>query len=178
MVRVFHELAWVEDMGSGTRNILRYAPLYYPNYKIEINNSSQFIFSITYMDMFQENIQMSQETSENVPRKQDLSQENTDKSRLMSQESPRELEDEELKLSCKSISSDNKAIIKKRKRQQAIIGLIKATPNITMEVMAEKLDVTERTIKRDIEELKSIIEHVGPTKGGFWIIVASKNQVP
>lgn len=96
----------------------------------------------------------------------------------MSQESPRELEDEELKLSCKSISSDNKAIIKKRKRQQAIIGLIKATPNITMEVMAEKLDVTERTIKRDIEELKSIIEHVGPTKGGFWIIVASKNQVP
>ena len=156
MVRVFHELAWVEDMGSGTRNILRYAPLYYPNYKIEINNSSQFIFSITYMDMSQENIQMSQETSENVPRKQDLSQENTDK----------------------SISSDNKAIIKKRKRQQAIIGLIKATPNITMEVMAEKLDVTERTIKRDIEELKSIIEHVGPTKGGFWIIVASKNQVP
>ena len=81
-------------------------------------------------------------------------------------------------LSCKSISSDNKAIIKKRKRQQAIIGLINATPNITMEVMAEKLDVTERTIKRDIEELKSIIEHVGPTKGGFWIIVASKNQVP
>ena len=34
----------------GIRNILRYAPLYYPDYRIEINNGSQFIFSITYMD--------------------------------------------------------------------------------------------------------------------------------
>ena len=49
-MRVFHELSWVEDMGSGTRNILRYAPLYYPDYKVEINNGSQFIFSITYME--------------------------------------------------------------------------------------------------------------------------------
>ena len=54
LVRVFHELNWAEDLGSGTRNILRYAPLYYSNYKIEINSSSQFIFSITYQD---ENVQ-------------------------------------------------------------------------------------------------------------------------
>lgn len=48
-------------MGSGTRNILRYAPLYYPNYRVEINNGSQFVFSITYMDMSQENEKMSLE---------------------------------------------------------------------------------------------------------------------
>lgn len=54
LVRVFHELNWAEDLGSGTRNILRYAPLYYPNYKIEINSGSQFLFSITYQD---ENVQ-------------------------------------------------------------------------------------------------------------------------
>ena len=30
LVRVFHELHWAEDLGSGTRNILRYAPIYYP----------------------------------------------------------------------------------------------------------------------------------------------------
>lgn len=178
LVRVFHELAWVEDMGSGIRNILRYAPLYYPNYKIEINNGSQFIFSITYMDMSQENKQMSQETSGNVPRRQDLSQESRDKDEQLSQENTWELVDEELKLCFESTPSDTKTIMKKRKRQQGIIGLIKDNPNITMEVMAEKLDVTERTIKRDMEELKSIIEHVGPTKGGFWVIVASKNQAP
>ena len=48
LVCVFHEMSWVEDLGSGIRNILRYAPLYYPDYLIEINNGSQFIFSITY----------------------------------------------------------------------------------------------------------------------------------
>lgn len=53
LVRVFHELHWAEDMGSGTRNILRYAPIYYPNYKIEINSGQQFIFSITYSDNVQ-----------------------------------------------------------------------------------------------------------------------------
>ena len=51
LARVFHELHWVEDLGSGVRNILRYAPLYYPNYKVEINSGSQFIFSITYQDV-------------------------------------------------------------------------------------------------------------------------------
>ena len=37
-------------LGSGTRYILRYAPLYYPDYKIEINSSTQFLFSITSKD--------------------------------------------------------------------------------------------------------------------------------
>ena len=48
---MFHELLWVEDTGSGSRNILRYASLYYPKYKVEINNGIQFMFSITYMDV-------------------------------------------------------------------------------------------------------------------------------
>lgn len=54
LVRVFHELHWAEDLGSGTRNILRYAPIYYPGYKIEINSGQQFVFSITYQN---ENVQ-------------------------------------------------------------------------------------------------------------------------
>ena len=66
LVRVFHELSWVEDMGSGTRNILRYAPLYYPDYKVEIVNGSQFIFSITYMEM-------SVKTEENVSQNLEMS---------------------------------------------------------------------------------------------------------
>ena len=59
-MRVFHELNWAEDLGSGTRNILRYAPLYYPDYKIEINSGTQFLFSITYRD---ENVTISEEMS-------------------------------------------------------------------------------------------------------------------
>ena len=40
----------------------------YPNYKVEINNGVQFIFSITYMEM-------SQEISENVSVNSEMSQE-------------------------------------------------------------------------------------------------------
>ena len=41
----------MEDLGSGRRNLKRYAPLYYPDYKIEISNGNQFEFSITYDDL-------------------------------------------------------------------------------------------------------------------------------
>lgn len=48
IVRVLNELHFVEDLGSGRRNIKTYAPLYYSESKIEITNSTQFEFSITY----------------------------------------------------------------------------------------------------------------------------------
>lgn len=176
IVRMFHELSWVEDMGSGTRNILRYAPLYYPNYRVEINNGSHFVFSITYMDMSQEYEKMSLETVENVTRNQEMSQETIMNMENMSQENSVELDDEELRISLGEVPINKKSCLKKRKRHQGIIGLIRQNPNITLVEMAEKLDVNERTIKRDIEELNSVIEHVGPTKGGHWTILKFKNK--
>lgn len=174
LVRVFHELSWVEDMGSGTRNILRYAPLYYPQYKVEINNGSQFIFSITYLGMSAENEEMSAEMVDNVSRNQQMSPETVDNVTTSLEMSPQEqtvLKVDELNISLKDKSSDKKSIQKKWKRQQGIIGLIKQNPHITVEAMAEKLDAHERTIHRDLEELKGIIEHVGPTKSGHWVIL-------
>ena len=50
-MKVLNELHFVEDLGSGRRNLKRYAPLYYPDYKIEISNGTQFEFSITYDDL-------------------------------------------------------------------------------------------------------------------------------
>lgn len=52
---MFHELSWVEDMGSGIINISRYAPLYNSSYNVEILNGSHFIFSITYVEMSLQN---------------------------------------------------------------------------------------------------------------------------
>ena len=98
LVKVFHELSWVEDMGSGIRNILRYAPLYNSSYNVEILNGSHFIFSITYVEM--------------------------------------------------SLQNDGNVL--------------------TNQEMSDKLKVNERTIHRDIDKLSSIIEHVGPNKGGYW----------
>lgn len=50
IVKVLNELHFVEDLGSGKRNIQKYAPLYYPEYKTKISNGLQFEFSITYDD--------------------------------------------------------------------------------------------------------------------------------
>ena len=48
IARVFRELGWVEELGSGRKNIRKYAPFYYPDYRIEIENEEKFVFSITY----------------------------------------------------------------------------------------------------------------------------------
>lgn len=163
LVRVFHELSWVEDMGSGTRNILRYAPLYYPDYKVEIVNGSQFIFSITYMEM-------SQETVENVPRNEKMSQEtaeNVPRNGQMFQETISTNDEDDLNISLEK-PTDKKENSKKNKRHQAIVSLIRKNSRITMEEMADKLGVNARTIHRDIEELKHVVEHIGPTKAGYW----------
>ncbi len=41
--------------------------------------------------------------------------------------------------------------------------------------MAEKLDVNEKTIKRDVVKLKQkgLLKRIGPDKGGYWEIVSS-----
>ena len=96
--------------------------------------------------------------------------ENVTRNREMSLEKSFELSDEDLKISLNNVLVSEKVISKKHKRQQGIIGLIRKNPRITVDEMAEKLDVNERTIHRDIEELKNVIEHVGPTKSGYWII--------
>lgn len=176
LVRVFHELNWAEDLGSGTRNILRYAPLYYPDYKIEINSGSQFIFSITYQDEnvtdkvelsktnVTENGKMSQTESENVPETQKLS--------LTNSKNVPELTPEELDLAL-DIKELKTAKNKKNHRMQAIVSLMKKDSHISMGTIAEKLDVHERTIKRDIKELKEygVIERVGGDYGGEWRVI-------
>ena len=48
VARVFKELGWVEELGSGRKNIIKYSPYYYENYRIEIKNEEKFIFSLTY----------------------------------------------------------------------------------------------------------------------------------
>lgn len=50
LFRVFRELGWGEELGSGSRNIKRFAPLYYSKSTIEILNSDRFVFSMTYRD--------------------------------------------------------------------------------------------------------------------------------
>ena len=178
LVKVFHELSWVEDMGSGTRNILRYAPLYNSSYKVEILNGSHFIFSITYVKMSLQNnenvltnLKMSLQNDENVLTNLKMSPENDGNVLTNKEMSPENkmmaLESDELDVSL-DYRPIGKLKNKEYKRHLQIIELIIANPQITIDEISEKLKVNERTIRRDIDKLSSIIEHVGPNKGGYW----------
>ncbi len=174
LVRVFHEMLWAEDMGSGTRNILRYAPLYYPGYKIEINNGSQFLFSITYMDA---NVPESKEMSEtNVRNEGKMSltdMENVHNTTEMSETNVRNeipLNEEELSV---KIEESGAVKEKKNRRRQGIISLIAQNSGITIEMLADKLGTNEKTIRRDLTELREqgVIKRVGGSRfGGHWEI--------
>ncbi len=48
ITKVFREMKWVEELGSGRKNIQKYAPLYYDKAEINIQNEEKFVFSITY----------------------------------------------------------------------------------------------------------------------------------
>lgn len=150
LVKVFHELNWVEDLGSGTRNILKYAPLYYPNYRIGISNGQQFVFALTYAD-----------NGENVGKNNEMSVKNVG------------INDE---MSVKNVGKKNKATEKKNRRQQAIIGLIQKDPHISQAHMAETLDVSLKTIERDTEELcrNGILRFEGDIQNGTWVIISRK----
>lgn len=50
LFKVFRELGWGEELGSGSRNIKKFAPFYYDKSVIEIINQDHFLFSITYND--------------------------------------------------------------------------------------------------------------------------------
>lgn len=57
--------------------------------------------------------------------------------------------------------------------QQKIIKLIKEQPQISAEQIAKELDLSSRTVERNLQELKtmSVIERAGSKKDGGWGIV-------
>lgn len=190
LVRVFHELNWAEDLGSGTRNILRYAPLYYPNYKIVINSGSQFIFSITYQDdnvqdgdkKIQENVtetgKMSPSSDKNVTKNGKMSPSSSENVTICEetlQTNVPELTDEELALPLEPFERKN-VKDKKKRRRQAIVSLMNKDSHISVEAISEKLDVHKRTILRDIEDLKKnlVIERIGGNYGEWKVLKKKK----
>ena len=48
ITKIFREMKWVEELGSGRKNIKKYGHLYFDSSEIQIDNGDKFIFSITY----------------------------------------------------------------------------------------------------------------------------------
>ena len=91
----------------------------------------------------------------------------------MSKTDVQELTDEELSL--KPLEMEI-VISKRNRRKQAIMGMISIDSHVGVETMAEKLDVNEKTIRRDLGELKrdGVIERIGGNFGGEWKILKKK----
>lgn len=136
LVKVFRVLHYVEDLGSGTRNILQYAPLYYEDYKVEVQNGQNFVISITYAD-----------DPENVGKTEKM-----------------------------SVKNDGKGVSAKEKRNrrhQAIISLIREDADISQVKLASRLEVSTKTIERDMEELEKagVLRYDGEKNSGRWLLL-------
>ena len=63
--------------------------------------------------------------------------------------------------------------IKLTERQQHILNIINESPTITAKKMSEALSVSQRSIERDISELKKkgVIQRYGKDHAGVWVVV-------
>ena len=86
-----------------------------------------------------------------------------------------ELTDEELALSLEPFERLS-VKEKKNRRRQAIVGLMNKDSHISVEAIAEKLDVHKRTILRDVEDLKKnhVIERIGGNYGEWKVVKRKK----
>ncbi|MEX0983067.1 MAG: HTH domain-containing protein [Bacteroidales bacterium] len=59
------------------------------------------------------------------------------------------------------------------KRVDLILSLLKSNNRLTIDEIAEKLNITRCTVIRDIEKLKNneLIKRIGPAKGGYWQLI-------
>ena len=53
-------------------------------------------------------------------------------------------------------------------RRKAIVKMIEKDNKITISAIAKQMRVTPMTIKRELAEIRHIVQHVGPRNGGHW----------
>ena len=150
IVKVLNELHFVEDLGSGRRNLKRYAPLYYPDYKIEISNGNQFEFSITYDDLSRGKANETANNTENQHNKEMLSQ----------NETPNEI-------AVDTARASSKANI------NAVYNAIKANTDISVDDICRICKISRATAARAIAWLKEnkYIDRTTANQYGSWIIL-------
>ena len=150
IVKVLNELHFVEDLGSGRRNLKRYAPLYYPDYKIEISNGTQFEFSITYDDLSRGKANETANNTENQHNKETQSQ----------NETPNEI-------AVDTARASSKANI------NAVYKAIKSNTDISVDEICRVCKISRATAARAIAWLKEnkYIDRTTANQYGSWIIL-------
>ena len=75
----------------------------------------------------------------------------------------------------KNVQGNVQENVQEKTREELILELLQKNNAISIRELAEQLNVTTKTIQRDLDKLKSqnLIRRVGPDKGGHWEIVKS-----
>ena len=60
-----------------------------------------------------------------------------------------------------------------QKSSVKIIEMMKENPEITIPMMAEKLQLTTRAVEKNVARLqaKGVVKRIGPDKGGHWEVI-------
>jgi predicted HTH transcriptional regulator len=190
IARIFKELGWVEELGSGRKNVQKYAPLYYSDYEIGISNEDKFVFSITYRDA-DENVNDKVnrlEATDNQTNKiqrliDELINDNVnDENRLVKRpvnDEKRIVNDE------KRVVNDEKRLVNRKisvvkKELNNITLIIADNPGINQKKLAELLNKGNTVVHFYIKLLKdaNIIEFIGSAKTeGYYLTEMAKNAI-
>jgi predicted HTH transcriptional regulator len=55
-----------------------------------------------------------------------------------------------------------------QKRREMIVNLIRDNNEISLSAIAKNLELNVKTVKRELAEMRHMVQHVGPTRGGHW----------
>ena len=159
ITKVFREMKWVEELGSGRKNIQKYAPYYFLGYQINIQSTDKFVFSITYKGFkLEETVQVVDRVNNNVT------------------VNVNDTANDTVNDTANDTVNANDSVNVTVNRLELILKGIKNNPTISFDELSEQLHVARITIYRDIEKLKNkgIIKRIGPDKSGRWEVIQEK----
>lgn len=139
--KVFREIGYADELGSGMRNTYKYTDLYSGEFPTFIEG-----------EVFEILIPMGNVAG--------------------LQTGPEKAVEENNKENNKENSKENNKENSSLKMESKIIDILQVEPELSIEKIAKRLNATNGTVRYYIEILKQtgMLEHVGPTKKGKWII--------
>ena len=154
IANVFNQMGLVESWGTGIRRIMDAAKEYglpKPQF-LEFDDMVRVnLFRQEFNDTTDNTSQNDGETTEKTPQNDGETTE-------------------------KNLSNEDILFAKLNKTQKQIISLIKNNPSISMETMAEQIQITQRNIEKNIKALREaqIIKRHGSPRGGYWEVTENK----
>ena len=165
IARVFKEIGWADELGSGVRKLFRYCKEYSGN-DPEISEENLFRLTIKLHEHLHKT---SVETSVETPPKTSVE---TPESKIENNTENTAKKDNSTESNCKKPSVET-SVETPSKTAEKIIKEIMKNPAVTIANLALLFDVSQRSIERNISTLQNNgrLKRIGPNKGGKWEVI-------